>query len=276
MHVPEIHEQRKKISGLKMPRRYSPRLPGASTKGQVPVNPFQGNKMKVASLSTVREAQLAKTASAEEQHRYAEMCKLAESADGDRIRMFLAQNPELEKEGGIVGYGFRMLSKALAKGGAMTGSSKMTQYAGKAAKRSSKAFQDAATKATQRNVALQKATGTSGYTDAASAAIRKNTAQAEKMTALAKQQQGFAKAHGRTAGKQVANAKKPPVPTPAATTTATDAASPLISNSTLGKAIVGGTVVGGTGLAGYGAYKGYQRGQRQNLQASQTGFNYGM
>jgi len=58
VYVPEIHEQRKKISGLKMPRRFAPRLPGASTKGQAPINPYGANKMKVASLSDVRRTQL--------------------------------------------------------------------------------------------------------------------------------------------------------------------------------------------------------------------------
>ena len=60
MYVPEIHEERKKISGLKMPRSYTPRLPGASVKGQAPVNPYSGNRVKVASLSEFRDMQVAR------------------------------------------------------------------------------------------------------------------------------------------------------------------------------------------------------------------------
>ena len=39
-----------KVKGLKMPRKATPRLPGASTKGEIPVNPFSGNWVKPASL----------------------------------------------------------------------------------------------------------------------------------------------------------------------------------------------------------------------------------
>lgn len=38
-----------------MPRMYSPRLPGPSTKGQVPINPFSGNKMKLTKSASLSE-----------------------------------------------------------------------------------------------------------------------------------------------------------------------------------------------------------------------------
>ena len=130
MHVPEIHEQRKKISGLKMPRRYSPRLPGASTKGQAPINPFGANKMKVASLSDVRRLQLErhalktaslteelafyeaqaeyeqfiKTASVREYGIFLELQKVAESVESpDEFWDYCIQQygDEIEKDAGI-------------------------------------------------------------------------------------------------------------------------------------------------------------------------------
>ena len=352
MYVPEIHKQRKKISGLKMPRAYTPRLPGASTKGQAPINPFSGNKMKVASLSSFREARLIKTASAEDAHLYSEMCKLADTGDELQIRMFLAQHPEMEKDAGIVGHGFRLLSKALGKGGQMTGSAKMTQMAGQAAKKSQARFAQAATKSQGRVVAMEE-----GVRGASGGRLVNEMAKADKFKALAGQQKTWATTHGRAAGKQIA-AKKPPVPvktppvktapagtpatgTPAGTaptgtppvkTPATGApagapaggtppvktapaggaqftnmsddalkaaaeggdeaakialakrlgnpveaaASPLIANSTLGKAIVGTAAVGTAGAVGYGGYKGVQSANQQNAQQAQRGFNYGV
>ena len=102
MYVPEIHEQRKKISGLKMPRRLAPKLPGPSTKGQAPVNPYLGNKMKVASLSDFRDLQiereLLKTASLSEEMLYYEMKKVAEYGSEEEILFMLQQYSDMEKE----------------------------------------------------------------------------------------------------------------------------------------------------------------------------------
>lgn len=333
MHVPEIHKQRKKISGLKMPRQYTPRLPGASVKGQAPVNPFLGNKMKVASLTSFREAQLIKTASAEDAHLYYEMCKLADTGDELQIRMFLAQHPEMEKDAGIIGHGFRLLSKALGKGGAMTGSAKLTQMSGQAAKKSQKSFQAAASK-------LNNAAVPSTMTG-----LNANIAKQQQYQAAATAQKQVAKTQGQAANRvketkqlrrDIRAGTAADVPTPvavkpppgktapatgapaggAATKTAPAggaaqnfgnmsddalkaaaeggdeaakralakrlgnpveaAASPLIANSTLGKAIVGTGAVGGLGAVGYGGYKANQRGRQQNLQQQGRGFNYGM
>jgi hypothetical protein len=320
--VPDLFDQkRKKVSGLKMPRQFTPRLPGASTKGQAPVNPFSGNKMKVASLSSFREAQLIKTASAEDAHLYFELRKLADTGDELQIRMLLAQHPEMEKDAGLVGHGFRMMSKALGKAGQMTGSAKMTQMAGQAAKKSQTRFAQAAAKSEGRVVAMEE-----GLRGAAGGRLVNEMAKADKFKALAGQQKTWARTHGRAAGKQIA-AKKPPVPvktppvktapagtpatgTPAGTapvktaptgTPATGtpagtapvktaptgtpptpvvtpeaAASPLIANSTLGKALAGTAAVGTVGAVGYGGYKINQRGQQQNQQQQGRGFNYGM
>ena len=223
--------------------------------------------MKVASLSSFREAQLIKTASAEDSHLYSEMCKLADTGDELQIRMFLAQHPEMEKDAGIIGHGFRILSKALGKGGAMTGSAKMTQMAGQAAKKSQARFAQAATKSEGRVVAMEE-----GLRGASGGRLTKEMAKADKFKALAGQQKTWATTHGQAAGKQIAaNAKAAPVPVPAPA-----AAAPLVSNSTLGKAIVGTAAVGGVGAVGYGGYKGVQRGKAQNLQQQARGFNYGM
>ena len=323
MHVPEIHEQRKKISGLKMPRQFTPRLPGPSTKGQAPVNPFSGNKMKVASLSSFREAQLIKTASAEDAHLYYEMCKLADTGDELQIRMFLAQHPEMEKDAGIIGHGFRLLSKALGGAGKAFNSSRLTQMSGQAARRSQKSFQTAVSK-------LDKA-----VTPSTEAGMAANLAKQQKYQAAATAQKQVAKTQGQAANriketKQLrrdiragtaadvpAAAAKAPAAGGAATGGAAQnfanmsddalhaaaakgdmaakvalgkrltaargnpavveaAANPLISNSTLGKAIVGTGVVGGLGAVSYGGYKGTQRGRAQNLQQQGRGFNYGM
>jgi len=144
MYVPEIHEQRKKISGLKMPRRFSPRLPGASTKGQVPLNPYVGNKMKVASLSDFRDLQiereLLKTASLSEEMLYCEMKKVAEYGSEEEILFMLQQYSDMEKEGGIIAKGFDLLGKALGRVGKATGSARITSAASKASTRASKGF----------------------------------------------------------------------------------------------------------------------------------------
>ena len=257
MHVPEIHEQRKKISGLKMPRRYAPRLPGASTKGQVPVNPYSGNKMKIASLADVRTQQLMKLASDEEALLYRRMEKLADSGDTLQIRLFLAQHPELKKEAGIIGHGFRLLSKALGKGSKMTGSATLSRYAAQSAKKSQQAFQQAATKAQGRVVAMEE-----GLRSGAGGKLTNQMAKADKYTDLAKQQGDWAKTHARTSGRMRASAVKP--------------TNELVSNSTLGKALAGTAVVGGTGALAYGGYKGMQRGRQENAMLQQRGFDYGM
>lgn len=148
MYVPEIHEQRKKISGLKMPRRFSPRLPGASTKGQVPLNPYVGNKMKVASLSGFRDLQiereLLKTASLSEEMLYYEMKKVAEYGSEEEILFMLQQYSDMEKEGGIIAKGFDILGKALGGIGKATGSARVTSAAAKASDAAAKRYSSAA------------------------------------------------------------------------------------------------------------------------------------
>ena len=322
MHVPEIHEQRKKISGLKMPRQYTPRLPGASVKGQAPVNPFSGNKMKVASLSSFREAQLIKTASAEDAHLYYEMCKLADTGDELQIRMFLAQHPEMEKDAGIIGHGFRLLSKALGGAGKTFNSSRLTAAAGKASDAAAKRFSKAAVNPRNLGQAAKETqyaslAGASGKRGGELTSAAKNIREAKAVKsqvnagqvtapaapapapsnvvsgapsafkgqsddAVRAAAEGGDEAAKRALARRVSEkqleavAKIAPAGGAVAKTAPEAAASPLISNSTLGKAIVGTAAAGTLGAVGYGGYKGTQRGRQQNLQQQGRGFNYGM
>jgi hypothetical protein len=217
--------------------------------------------MKVASLYSFRESQLLKSASREDLQIYGEMRKLAEVGATLQLRMLLAQHPEMEKDAGIVGHGFRLLSKALGKAGTTTGSSGLTQMAGQAAKASQKRFATAATTAQGRVVAMEE-----GLKGSSRGRLVNQMGKADKYQGLAKQQGQWAKTHGQTAGKQIATARAPAPVVP----------SPLISKSTLGKAVAGTAVLGTGAVGAVGASKAYREGQQQNAQAAQRGFNYGL
>ena len=266
--------------------------------------------MKVASLSSFREAQLIKTASAEDSHLYSEMCKLADTGDELQIRMFLAQHPEMEKDAGIIGHGFRILSKALGGAGKTFNSSRLTAAAGKASDAAAKRFSAAAVnprnlgqaaKETQY-ASLAGASGKrGGDLSAAAKNIRevkavKSQVNAGQITAPAAtpapsnvvpgapsafrgQPDKYVKAYadvGDEAAKKALAGRVSEKQLEAVAKTAPAggevAANPLISNSTLGKAIVGTGVAG----VGYGGYKSVQHGKQQNLQQQGRGFNYGM
>jgi len=267
--------------------------------------------MKVASLSSFREAQLIKTASAEDAHLYYEMCKLADTGDELQIRMFLAQHPEMEKDAGIVGHGFRLLSKALGGAGKAFNSSRLTAAAGKASDAAAKRFSAAAVNPRNLGQAAKETqyaslAGASGKRGGELTSAAKNIREAKAVKSQVnagqitaptaapapsnvvpgapsafkgqpdKYVKAYADAGDEAAKKALARRVSEKQLEAVAKTTPEAAANPLISNSTLGKAIVGTGVVGGLGTVGYGGYKGTQRGRAQNLQQQGRGFNYGM
>lgn len=291
MHVPEIHEQRKKISGLQMPRRYSPRLPGASTKGQAPINPFGANKMKVASLSDVRRHQLGrhalktaslteelafheaqaeyeqfvKTASMREYSIFLDLQKVAESVESPNefweycVRQY---GDEIEKNAGInaaIGAAAKFLSKGLSYGAKATGSKALSRGASNMAARSSKAYGRAATQAEGRVVAMEE-----GLRKGSGGRLTEEMGKVDKYSTQAQRQASHANRHS-VAGK---------IPDPPAA--GADAASKGMSFGTKAK-IVGGVGVAG-GLVGTGMLtnKIDRIGKQENVMQSQRGFNYGM
>jgi len=266
--------------------------------------------MKVASLSSFREAQLIKTASAEDAHLYFEMCKLADTGDELKIRMFLAQHPEMEKDAGIIGHGFRLLSKALGGAGKTFNSSRLTAAAGKAEYAAAKRFSGAAVNPRNLGQAAKETqyaslAGASGKRGGELTAAAKNIRESKAVksqvnagqfaapaaapapsnvvpgapSAFKGQPDKYVKAYadvGDETAKRTLAGRVSEKQLEAVAKTAPTPKTELLSNSTLGKAIVGTAAVGGVGAVGYGGYKGVQRGKAQNLQQQARGFNYGM
>lgn len=315
MHVPEIHEQRKKISGLKMPRRYSPRLPGASTKGQAPINPYGANKMKVASLSDVRRSQLerhaalktasltedlafyeaqreyeqfVKTASVREYGIFLELQKVAESVESpDEFWDYciIHYGDEIEKDAGI-NAAIAAAGKLLTGAGRYFKSTSLTgagsKMYGRLNQRLGSQIQSTATKSTAGGgkIDINAVKNLSKQRDAARAAQQAADKQSKALERLKRMQE-----KGLTPGK----GKAPPVQKTPATPYnkggGSDAAIAAAAAEAPAKGMSFGTkakIVGGVGLTGGLIGTGMltnrlnQIGKQENMMQSQRGFNYGM
>jgi hypothetical protein len=232
--------------------------------------------MKLASLSVFRETQLEsrllKTASLSEEMLYQEMKKLAEYGSAEEIQVFLSAYLEMEKDAGIIGHGFRMLSKTLGKAGKYTGSSRLSDYAGRAAAKSQKAFQAGATKAQGKVVSMEE-----GFRSGSGGRLTRQMQKADNYSQLARQQGQYATRHADQAAivrMRKANAAAQPKPTGVAAVD--DAADGAAKGTGIGKTLLLGGAGLGT-LAGAGMMKSKldSMGQAQNQAMSQRGFNYG-
>lgn len=244
MYVPEIHEQRKKISGLKMPRSFSPRLPGPSTKGQAPINPYGANKMKVASVE-----EFVKSASLYEYSVFMELQKVAQAVETEEeYWQYCADKygEEMEKDAGI-NAAMRVAAKALTGSGRALRSTTLTRGGSKMYGRLSNRLQSQAAKVNvagkQSPAAVQALNQQRNTARIAQQQADKQVKSIERLKAM--------KAKGIKPG---GGSKK---------------------MSTGKKLLIGGSTVGLLGTA-VGAHKLNQVGKAQNLQSAGRGFNYGI
>ena len=299
MYVPEIHEERKRISGLKMPRRFSPRLPGASTKGQAPVNPFSGNNVKVASLSEFRTMQ--KFASAVAPYPYVQHSVLYEDLSNlpgfddllDEVEKqasltsVLAKGPAfLKNVGSRIGAVFKRAPKPPAPGGKPP-----RVLVTPAPKPGAAAAGGAAPKVAPTPTPTPKVQASPKPAVEISDDMFKGLTPAQAKTkfreaALAAHPDrgGSAEAFKRVKG-LYDDFRAPAAPVPKRTgplqlTGEVTAPKPFIDDATLGKLMLGTAAVGGTAVVGggalFGAGAGMDYGRNQNLKAYQRGFNYGI